>query len=134
VFDAVEERVQLALDAGSDARKRVRNDISTAMIENLRYVLMLLAREETLKSEQARKIVTKLARLQRIHRETKDVLQLFLLLRKFLVMDLSARSRLRKVILPHHMGSLQKMLKAVETEEEYTNYVKMQELFQSINI
>ncbi len=134
LFSGVEERIMAAFidEKASGERERLRATIGQDSITALRYTLMLLGREATFEEVQrSRKGVLRKA-LGADMVLDQDIARLHQALAKFLSADRTARDNLRRWVRPDAMGNLQKMLKAMESEKEYENYRKTEQVFKNL--
>ena len=134
-FDATERTVRAVLDGTEQDREKLRNAFGTQPIQDIRYMCMLLSREETFASEKSRKIIKKLIKSKpSTSTNSEETTKLYLNLKKFLILNSQSRQGLRNILSPHSMILLQKMLLAIQSEDDYENYKKTGELFRSIGI
>jgi len=134
-FDFLDRTVRNVLDGTADTRKKLRESLGSQFIQNLRYLCMLLSREETFSTENSRKIIKKLVKSKPpTDLPDKEISSLYLNLKKFLVLNSRAREGLRGRISPYSMTLLQKMLLAIQSEDDFKDYQSTGELFRSIGI
>jgi len=134
-FDFTDRTVRNVLDGTVDDRKKLRESLGSQFIQNLRYLCMLLSREETFSTENSRKIIKKLVKSKPAKDlSDKEISSLYLNFKKFLVLNSGARDGLRGRVSPYSMTLLQKMLLAIQSEDDFKDYQSTGELFKSIGI
>jgi hypothetical protein len=134
-FDDVNSKAQNLIQTENQAdREKFRQLVGPDTIKNLRYSLILLAKEAELEKNklQVRRILS-VRRDGSLIMEA-SVAKLLESLIPFLGFESKTRERLRKFLSPVDMSYLQKELKALESEEEYRKYKQTEEVFASIVI
>lgn len=133
-FDFTDRTVRNALEGTETHRRDLRELLGNPFVQNIRYLCMLLSREETFSTESSRKIIKKLVKSKPPKDLPKEIPILYLNLKKFLVLNSRAREGLRNTISPYSMILLQKMLLAIQSEDDFKDYQNTGELFRNIGI
>lgn len=128
-FEAVMDCVDTALNGNAKTREKLRKETSEISTP-VRYLLQLLAREDIFQ----KKIQEYKRKLPPITSRSLEFSELYKHLRGFLSASKMARDRLRKKINPYDMGQLQNKIRAAESEENYEDFKKTQEIFEKLQL